>query len=313
MPQTFLQRHRLAGFYVLALAIVCGVMAVALVTGAAAVIPALFAFLEAEEAYPNAVSIARFSLGEPAGWLILVFAAAPTIAALVVCAATGGRDGLKRLLARLKPWRTAADRAAGLRAWAVLLAAGVLGTLAYLYVALAVAPPQAGARVLVVLGTAPLAVAGALLVGPFLDEGGLLEELGWRGFALPELVAGGHGALPAALTVGALWWAWHLPREVATVLSGAPLPIFAVQQGLFLLLCLAMSVVIMPFWIRTGGSAMVGVFVHGLTNVWSKALGAPMYDLTGTDVRTWIVVGAAVVVLAVYGPGLGTPRSGGDP
>jgi len=40
--------------------------------------------------------------------------------------------------------------------------------------------------------------------------GPLFEEPGWRGFALPRLQAR-LGPLPAALTLGMIWAAWHLP------------------------------------------------------------------------------------------------------
>jgi membrane protease YdiL (CAAX protease family) len=44
-------------------------------------------------------------------------------------------------------------------------------------------------------------VVFALIVG---------EELGWRGFALPRLLAE-RSALAASLIVGVLWGVWHLP------------------------------------------------------------------------------------------------------
>ena len=40
------------------------------------------------------------------------------------------------------------------------------------------------------------------------------EELGWRGFALPRLAAR-YGWLPAALVLGGIWAAWHLPYWIS--------------------------------------------------------------------------------------------------
>ena len=55
---------------------------------------------------------------------------------------------------------------------------------------------------------------GALLAAAFLDQGGVLEELGWRGFALHELQAGSLSPLGEAVLVGIAWGLWHVPRDV---------------------------------------------------------------------------------------------------
>ena len=49
-----------------------------------------------------------------------------------------------------------------------------------------------------------------LPVAMFLDAGALLEENGWRGFALPVLLRT-HGPLAASLLVGLAWATWHFP------------------------------------------------------------------------------------------------------
>lgn len=38
---------------------------------------------------------------------------------------------------------------------------------------------------------------------------GLGEEMGWRGFLLPQLLP--YGCRLALVAVGLIWWAWHLP------------------------------------------------------------------------------------------------------
>jgi membrane protease YdiL (CAAX protease family) len=43
------------------------------------------------------------------------------------------------------------------------------------------------------------------------DPGPLGEELGWRGYALPRLLAGRLSTLASAIVLGVIWGVWHLP------------------------------------------------------------------------------------------------------
>ena len=80
------------------------------------------------------------------------------------------------------------------------------------------------------------------------------------------------------------------------------------DQAWFLLTVVALSVIISYFWIRTGGSVWPGIFVHGVTNMWSKALGAPVNALAGIDVRNLLVIVVAAVIVLVTGRRLGRPE-----
>jgi uncharacterized protein len=301
VPGSFVRRHRLGAFYGLALLIACGVMAASFALKAFGLLSDLWSFLQAHHLYPNVVTIGRFALGEPLAGLIFLFAAAPSLAALTVSLGAGGLPGVRALLARLSPFGPAATREDAVRAWGVLLGASAVVTAGFLWSVFALGTPEQASGILATLGTSPLAVLAALLVGPFLDEGGLLEELGWRGFALPLLLERGLSPFRATSTLAVLWWAWHLPREITGLLAGAPIGGFLIVQAQFLFLCLALSIVITFFWQRTGGSALTGVFIHGVTNVWSKALSGPLNGWLGTDSRTLVVAAAAVAVLVAAG------------
>jgi uncharacterized protein len=77
--------------------------------------------------------------------------------------------------------------------------------------------------------------AAALLIGP-------VEEIGWRGVALP-LLQRRYSPLWASLILGAFWGFWHLP---AFLLSGTEQS--AWSFGPFVLGVLALSVVVMPMF-----------------------------------------------------------------
>ncbi len=66
--------------------------------------------------------------------------------------------------------------------------------------------------------------------------GPLFEEPGWRGYALPRLQAR-LGPLPAALTLGMIWSAWHLPLFLYPGWTSLPI-------WLYFLLVTAFSVMI---------------------------------------------------------------------
>ena len=128
------------------------------------------------------------------------------------------------------------------------------------------------------------------------------EELGWRGYALPRMLAE-RSALAASLIVDALWGAWHL---LAFFVPGAPrygLPFFA-----FLLLTMTYSVVIGWVFVHARGSVLVASLLHGAINL-SRG-----FFLGGVDPARayWLlaaVYGAAALALAVvFGANLSRKR-----
>ena len=117
-----------------------------------------------------------------------------------------------------------------------------------------------GLRVGVALLPAVLAIA-------LFDQGALLEEVGWRGLAQPEMQR--HGSpLSAAMIVGVAWGLWHLPRDITT---GVIERLGYVDYALlflpsFVLGTVAVSVIAAFFMNRLGGSIIPAIIIHGLTN-----------------------------------------------
>lgn len=137
----------------------------------------------------------------PGVLLALVQVAAPDLAVLAVVVLDGGRALLHGVLLRFRGRSPEVGARRGLRIW--------LGCTA-LFCAMNLA--SAGLHLLTGAGGFEWAVAPqaggvlvlGLLVAMFLDAGALMEENGWRGFALP-LLQRRHGPLLGSAVLGCLW------------------------------------------------------------------------------------------------------------
>ena len=129
------------------------------------------------------------------------------------------------------------------------------------------------------------------LVVIFFGGGGLNEEPGWRGFALPRLQRTA-GPLKGSLVLGVLWGIWHVSLYVYTPGYNGAGSTFASAAPMFLafLVCTtALSVLFTWLYNSTGGSVFYLAFVHASFNAGS--MWAP-----GTSRYMLIVFGMTVVV-----------------
>lgn len=176
----------------------------------------------------------------------------PLIAAVVVVGATAGRAGLGDL------WRRFALRPSDL-AWAAVAVALPLLLLIpiWLLERLAGASETAPAPAFALGPITALSLALALLI--------VGEEVGWRGFALPHLMAK-RPALWSSLVVGAVWALWHLPNFFLPGYPHRELPFAA-----FFLMVVSYSVLFTWLHARTQGSLLVAVVFHAALNLFSLA------------------------------------------
>lgn len=174
----------------------------------------------------------------------------PTIAALLTTLAISGREGLAALWRRVSRWRVAL--------WLYVLA--LLGPLAASLIAL-LGTYISGNVAAFAPGAMP--IPKLVLVFAFLAivDGPLGEEIGWRGLLLPKLLER-RGPLVASLVVGVVWYLWHLPLYLATgrlEMTTAAFLAYLVQN-------LGWSFVHTWFFLRSGGSACLSVFLHTAGN-----------------------------------------------
>jgi len=209
------------------------------------------------------------TFGELSGRHLLFILAvyAPAIAALLLIGFTAGWSGIGRFLSRLSLWRASPW-------WYAFLLLG------FPIISFAGAALKGNAM------TAPVfteSVAALLPLIAFMAVLGPVEEIGWRGFALPILQ---RWLVPfgAGLVLGVIWAVWHLP---AFLLSGTPqaawgfMPFFAGS--------VACSVILTSLFNNARGSILLAMLFHFQMNnpLWPDAQPYDMY----------VYVAAAVVIV----------------
>ena len=215
-----------------------------------------------------------------------IFALGPFLAAIIVTALTKGTAGLKALLSRMVRWRVGL----GWYAAALLLPVAVYVvavSLSILLGARASTAEQFGSWYLIF----PL-FAYSLL---FPLSGAFGEELGWRGYALPRVQAR-LWALSAALVIGVIQTAWHLPLFMIDR-STSPVPLIVGYMGLGIL----------ATWVfnNTRGSVLLTMLLHASFNTnagffGEMFAGAALVRMGWLLAAGWCV--AALVVVVVAGP-----------
>jgi membrane protease YdiL (CAAX protease family) len=192
---------------------------------------------------------------------------APAIAALTLVLYRHGIDGTRRFLSRLLLWRVSIQ-------WYVLL--------------IVVVPLVFYVAALVKEGTYDTlfpfpSVLTYLLALLLMAIKGPIEEIGWRGLALP-LLQRSMAPIWAALVLGVIWAVWHLP---AFLLNGTPQSVWSLTP--FLLGTVALSVIVTPLFNSSRGSILLPAFFHMqlINPLWPDA---QPYD-------TWFFVFIAAVVV----------------
>jgi uncharacterized protein len=174
----FIKRHPVRTYYALAFALSWG--AVLTVIGPGGI-------LATQEQYERLMPLV--------GPVMLI---GPTIAGILLTVLVYGRVGLRELLSRLLRWRVGARWYAVALLTAPLLVAAVLLVLSLLSPAFLPGIFTADDKAIPLL----MAMAVGLFVGTF-------EELGWTGFAIPQLRQR-FGVLTTGLIAGFLWATWHV-------------------------------------------------------------------------------------------------------
>ena len=227
----------------------------------------------------------------------LGFKFGPTLAAFLTVALTEGGSGVKDLIRRCLHWRFPPR---------LYLSATFVPVVVLIAVLLA---QGHGAEVGAVSLPRALKVFGLqLLLVAFLG-GGLSEEVGWRGFMLPQLCKR-YNPLVASLVVAIAWFAWHIPAYVFLG-KGTTDPLLP-----FAVIVFPFSVVLTWTYLRSG-SLVPPILLHGAINASFYTLVDLLPGVTGSvsfqPSFDWAVAGCwcvlAIILVTVSGVGLGLRTS----
>jgi len=190
--EAFIRRHPVLAYYALVFAISWGGML--LVVG------------------PSGIFNSKANPAELTQFIYFAALAGPSVAGILMAFLMGGQAGIRDLLSALFRWQVGLSWYLVALLTAPLLMAAILFTLSLTSPAYVPAIVTTGDRVGLVMSGIVL----GLVVCFF-------EELGWTGFATPELRKR-YGFLPTGIILGVPWGAWHYPLFSGSANSSGAIP-----------------------------------------------------------------------------------------
>ena len=139
----------------------------------------------------------------------------------------------------------------------------------------------------------PISLVGFTISIFFL--GPVSEEFGWRGVALPRLLAA-RNALVASLILGVFWAFWHLPLFFIAGTSQHLFGSSLIEFGIFAVGVIGLSVIYTWLYIKSGGSLWSAILFHFTYN-WGVSFQASL--LAGDRVDRLIGMGIQLLLAVI--------------
>ncbi len=173
-----------------------------------------------------------------------------------------GKAGLRQFLRRFILWRVGFQwYVFAVLACPILIMLGIFATV----------PNALSAFIPSMLPSVLLLFVGLLIAEMFVS--GLIEEPGWRGFALPRLQER-YGPLTGSLILGFFWGLWHLPVFTIQGYDGAG-PGFLgiiIPWTEFTVALMAMSIIMTWVFNHTKGSILIAMITHASIDAFPRPL-----------------------------------------
>ena len=196
---------------------------------------------------------------------VLLGGSAPSLSGIYLTWRDGGRAGLRNL------WRRVTQFHIGWRWYlAILLVPFLLrGSQFLFYVGRGgeMLPGALPSRIVADPLTVLLLIAQAFLIGP------LMEELGWRGYALDHLLSKWN-ALTSSVILGVLWGLWHLPLFFLTGSSFSEVEPLGLAITAFIIAIVPLTVLYTWLHNNTARSVWTALLFHTTNRLASETLGS---------------------------------------
>jgi uncharacterized protein len=222
----------------------------------------------------------------------LGFTLGPTLAAFLMTAVAQGRAGILQLLRRYVLWRVGLP-------WYLLV---LLGVPALLLIAVLPLPGALSAFRLPALSFWPTYLLLYLLF--LVAFGGLFEEPGWRGFALPRLEQR-SGPLVGTLLLGVLWGLWHLPlffipgTDQYAISFGTSIVGHLIGFVVFVIWTIALAIIFTWVFNNTRGSLLLVILLHASINTAPGVLLPKLFPSLAGFGLSWFLVWVVVALLVI--------------
>ena len=123
---------------------------------------------------------------------------------------------------------------------------------------------------------------------------GLGEELGWRGFALPNLLIK-YKALIASIILCFFWALWHLPYALTLNSAMSGQPFYSFIPGM-----LVLSILFTWIFNNTKGSILLSILFHAANNISYNLLPKLVPEVRSAGIWNTIVPWFIVLLVIIY-------------
>lgn len=211
----------------------------------------------------------------------------PIGSAFLCTALVSGKAGLRQFLRRFIIWRVGFQwYVFVVLACPILIMLGIFATV----------PNALSAFIPSMLPSVLLVFVGLLIAGLFVS--GLIEEPGWRGFALPRLQKR-YGPLTGSIILGFFWGLWHLPLFTIPGYNGAGTGFLGIliPWAEFTVALIGMSIIMTWVFNHTKGSILIAMLTHSSIDAFPRSFLFPASYLSSLESPLTLVAWPVLAII----------------